>query len=82
MPEIFSKRIDLSIENLHGVVKSMHDVLVYGRTVAEHDENLYELFKVIVENGMTLNQDKCFFSENEVEFLGYVVSSEGIRPFY
>ena len=34
----------------------------------------------MTENKMELKLEKCFFLYTEIEFLGYVVSAEGIRP--
>uniref|UniRef100_A0A7M5X7U7 Reverse transcriptase domain-containing protein n=1 Tax=Clytia hemisphaerica TaxID=252671 RepID=A0A7M5X7U7_9CNID len=80
MPEIFSKKMDEVVEGLEGVIKSMDDFLVYGKNVQEHDENLDRLFKKLEEYNVTLNEQKCKFRRSEVEFLGHLISAEGIKP--
>ena len=58
----------------------MDDILVFGKTKAEHDETLEKVFKLLALNGMSLSLDKCIFGKSEVEYLGYTVNSNGIRP--
>ncbi len=82
MPEIFTKRLDNLLSHLSGVARSMDDMLIHGETEEEHDERLYRLLKVLEENGITLNLDKCKFNQSEVEFLGHVISAEGIKPLH
>ena len=43
MQEIFSKKIDYSIDGLDGFVKSTNDFLVFGKDIAEHDKRLRTL---------------------------------------
>ena len=80
MPEIFSKRMDELLRGLPGVVKSMDDFLIFGKTKIDHDQRVRKVMDVMEENGMTLNIEKCKFSRDEVEFLGHMISKEGVRP--
>ena len=57
----------------------MDDILVFGKTDAELDEDLEETLKTLQSAGLTLNEDKCEFSKPSVEFLGTIFESEGIR---
>ena len=56
----------------------MDDVFVYGRTKAEHDQRLEAVFVKLQESGITLNKEKCTFSQTQVQFLGQVLTPEGI----
>ena len=80
MPEIFSKRLDVLMQGVKGVSKSMDDFIVYGRNVQEHDENLRNTLQIMREDNMTLNLEKCFFRQTEANFLGYQIISEGVLP--
>ena len=55
----------------------MDDILVFEATQEEHDDRLRTVLKRIQESGMTLNSDKCQFSQKRVKFLGH---STGIHP--
>ena len=68
------------LTGLEGVVCMMDDVLIHGQTAKEHDERLDRVLQRLQEAGLTLNRQKCHFSQSQVKFLGQIVDSDGIRP--
>ena len=58
----------------------MDDVLIHGTTREEHGERLSKVLQRLQELGMTLNSEKCHFTQTSVKFLGHVVDSSGIKP--
>ena len=58
----------------------MDDILVHGKTQEEHDERLSKVLHQLRDAGVTLNSEKCQFSQNQVTFLGQVIDISGIRP--
>ena len=79
-PEHFQRRMSDLLSDLDGVVCMIDDVLVHGRTVEEHDKRLVAVLHRLEQAGLTLNQEKCRFSQSQVKFLGQVVDQSGIRP--
>ena len=80
-PEHFQNRMVTEVtEGLEGVVCHIDDVLVWGRTQAEHDDRLHAVLEKIQKAGITLNIEKYDPSRSEVSFLGHVVSASGISP--
>ena len=63
-----------------GVVYFIDDILVKGHTCTEHEANLHKVLHSIREYGLHLNKAKCVFFQEELEFLGHLISSEGIKP--
>ena len=80
VPEYFQCQMSKCLRDLDGVVCLMNDVLVHGKTVSEHDERLAKVLQIIQKVGMTLNKDKCQFSQKSIMFLGQLTDSSGIRP--
>ena len=70
-PEHFQKRMSEILTNLDGVVCQMDDILVFGKSYHEHDQRLRAALKRIRNAGLTLNKEKCQFSQTEVKFLGH-----------
>ena len=56
------------------------DVLIHGRTQEEHDHRLDAALARIRNAGVTLNAEKCEFSQSRVKFLGHIVDGNGIQP--
>ena len=66
--------------DMEGVVCLIDDVLIHGHTQEEHDERLLKVLCRLQKEGLTLNKEKCKFSQQQVPFLGQVVDESGIRP--
>ena len=79
-PEHFQKRMSSILAGLDGVVCLIDDVLVFGRSQSEHDNRLQYTLERIQNSGVTLNYEKCVFSQNSVTFLGRIVDQNGTKP--
>ena len=76
--EIFQNAIRETLSGIEGAINISDDILVYGRTQDDHDRALKETFERLRAKGLTLHRGKCVFSENSLEFFGYVFSDKGI----
>lgn len=69
----------LKHENWQSCLIYLDDVLIFGLTAAEHNERLRAVLQRIREANLKLSPTKCHFFRKEVEYLGHIVSSEGIK---
>ena len=58
----------------------LDNLLVYSKTQEEHDSHVLIVLRRLREHGVYVKLEKYSFDCNQVEFLGYVISLEGI-PF-
>ena len=79
-PSTWQKLLEHTLRGIPNCFIYLDDVLCWGKTKSDHDNTLKAVFKRLAENGMALSVDKCNFGQPEVDYLGYRVSSEGIRP--
>ena len=56
----------------------LDDIIVFGRTFKEHLDRLEEVFLRLREAGLKLKPSKCHLLRDQVEFLGHVVSADGV----
>ena len=56
------------------------DILVMGETLEDHLHNLKRVLQRLTEAGLKLKPAKCHFLQKKVEYLGHIVSAEGIAP--
>ena len=78
--EIFQNTIRETLEGLNGCINISDDILVYGSNQKEHDNNLRSVLVRLQSRNLTLNKLKCEFKKTNVEYFGYVFSSQGISP--
>ncbi|XP_063072782.1 uncharacterized protein K02A2.6-like [Engraulis encrasicolus] len=79
-PEIFQREMSTLLREHKGTVVVMDDILVSGKTKAEHDSNLKAVLQTIKASGLKLNKDKCHFAQPELRYFGHVIGADGIKP--
>ena len=77
-PSIFQKIMDQILPKLPGVVCYLDDILVTDKDTQEHFSNLEAVLQKLQEHNLRIKSTKCKFLQNSVEYLGQVVSAQGI----
>ena len=57
----------------------LDDIIIFSSTVEEHLKRIEEVLQRLRKANLMLKPSKCHFFRKEVEFLGHIVSQEGIR---
>jgi hypothetical protein len=60
------------------VIVYLDDILVYSRTKKKHLEHLDQVLQLLRKNKLFGKLKKCDFFKSEVEFLGHLVSDQGL----
>ena len=60
------------------VVVYIDDILIYSSTIEEHQKMVKEVLSRLHANGLAVSLEKCEWNQPKVEFLGYIISQEGI----
>jgi hypothetical protein len=60
------------------VVVFLDDVLIYSRNMEEHKDHLKQVFQLLKSHNLHLKLSKCSFARDKLEFLGHVISKEGV----
>ncbi|RXN13999.1 putative protein K02A2.6-like protein [Labeo rohita] len=66
----------LGLPNVHCY---LDDILVTGRTEAEHLENLDAVLGRLEEFGLHVERGKCDFFKDSLEYLGHIIDAEGLH---
>ena len=79
-PEEFQRRLTETLDGLRGVQVVADDILIYGQSREEHDQNLREFFKRARKTSLKLNKAKCQFLKTELPYIGHVLTQNGVKP--
>ncbi|MBW0514846.1 hypothetical protein O181_054561 [Austropuccinia psidii MF-1] len=71
--DIFQDPLDV-----YGVVY-LDDIMVFSKSEEEHVTHVSTVLSRFVDNSLFARASKCLFHVSSVEYLGYVVSSEGLK---
>ncbi|GJP84276.1 hypothetical protein CLOP_g14339 [Closterium sp. NIES-67] len=61
------------------VIIYLDDILIYSKTREQHLKDLEAVFQRLQQHRLITKGSKCEFLKQELEFLGHVISMEGIR---
>lgn len=70
----------ISDEGLEGTFAYIDDVTIGGIGKHDHDKNLNRFMEVAKKYNLTLNLDKCSFSQDSISILGYQINNKTVRP--
>ena len=78
----YQRMMDICLAGLPSdrVLAYMDDIVVFTKTFDEHVTALEEVLNRLEAAGVTLKPSKCVIASDRVEFLGYELSSDGIKP--
>ena len=79
-PEKFQSAIVNMFSDISGVECVMDDILIHAKTQEEHDEILKKVLNRAREQHLKLNRQKCKISMTEVDYVGHVVTADGLKP--
>jgi transposase InsO family protein len=76
----FQRVMDVAMRGLNFKVCIVYldDIVVFSKTLEEHMTNLAAVLQRLREAGLKLKPSKCRIARTKVEFLGHVVSDQGV----
>jgi hypothetical protein len=63
----------------HFVLVFFDDILIYRKTWQSHLAHVDQVLQLLSQHKKILKKSKCAFGASEVEYLGHIVSKDGVR---
>lgn len=76
----FQRHMHLILRGLDFVFPYQDDLLIASENKEQHLQHLKIVFHRLREHGMTINADKCVFGKSEVNYLGHLITINGLSP--
>ena len=81
LQHIFELLINKVLKGLHKfAVTYLDDIIIFSKYEEEHLEHLRIIFQRLKEAGLKLKRSKCDFMKTQIQYLGHLISSDGIQP--
>ena len=77
---IFQRAMDKMFSNLKCVFIYLDDILVFSDDEESHLKDLDSVFEVFNKYNLKVSLSKCAFCVKELDFLGFNISADGLRP--
>ena len=80
-PDVFQEKMNKLFNGLEYVRTYIDDLLIIGnKSVDDHINKLDKVLSKSNENDFKVNAEKSFFARNELEYLGFRITRQGIMP--
>ena len=79
-PAYFQKLINDVLKGCKFAMGYLDDIIIYSRSEKEHLEHLEEIFTRLKTAGLKLKLEKCCFFKKHIQYLGHLISADGIQP--
>ena len=79
-PAYFQRLINKVLVGLDFAFRYLDDILIYSPDVPTHLVHMRQLFQRLREADLKLNREKCNFFKSHIQYLGHLISGEGIKP--
>ena len=80
-PDVFQGKMSELMESLEYVRAYLDDLLcIFKLSLEDHQEKLEEVLRWLCDAGLKVNAAKLTFCALEIEYLGYVLTRDGIKP--
>ncbi|MCP4336259.1 MAG: hypothetical protein GY679_00190, partial [Mycoplasma sp.] len=74
---IFCRAVEQTLQGLDGVDSYIDNILIHGRTKAEHDRNLLAVCSRLEQAGFRLNKKKVLICKTTLPMLGSILHARG-----
>ena len=68
------------LKDLPFVMAYLDDIIIYSSTPEEHLEHMRTVFKKLRDTKFSMKLSKCHFFAKEIQYLGHIPGTEGIKP--
>lgn len=58
----------------------LDDILIFSGTIQEHKDSIHKIFNALRKHNLKIQVDKCSFFSKSTEYLGHILTTEGIKP--
>ena len=79
-PAYFQELMTGVLKDLPFAMAYLDDIIIYSSNPEEHLEHIRMVFEKLHDAKLSMKLSKCHFFAKEIQYLGHILGSEGIKP--
>lgn len=81
-PSTFQRAMDHILRGIQNkfCLIYMDDLIIFSTSLQEHEQHIRQVFDRLRLFNLKIQLDKCEFLRKEVEYLGHLVTTDGVKP--
>lgn len=79
-PSIFQETMDKILVGIKDVYCYLDDILIGGKDFEDCQKKVHEVFERLDKHNVKVNEGKCEYFKEKLEFLGFIISGIGLHP--
>lgn len=81
-PATFQRMMNVILTGIQGIKCFVYqdDIIIYGKSIQDHNLKLTSVLEIIRKANLKLQPAKCEFLRREINYLGHVITENGIKP--
>ena len=79
-PSSFQRLMETVVHGIQDVIVYIDDLLLHSGEIKDHLQLIDTVLGRLVQHGVKINLQKCVFMSQEVAYLGFKLTPEGIKP--
>ena len=79
-PAYFQRLINEVLTDCNFAIGYLDDIIIFRKTEEECLQHLVEIFECLRKAGLKLKLQKCSLFKKHIQYLGHLISDEGIQP--
>ena len=79
-PAYFQELMTGVLKDLPFAMAYLDDIIIYSSTPEEHLEHIKTVFEKLRHAKLSMKLSKCHFFTKEIQYLGHILGTEGIKP--
>ena len=68
------------LKDFNFAIAYLDDIIIFSRTAEENLDHIRQVFKKLRSAHLSMKLSKCHFVMKEIQYLGHILSTKGIRP--
>ena len=79
-PAYFQELMTGVLKDFPFTIAYLDDIIIFSRTAEEHLYHIRQVFKKLHNAHLWMQLSKCHFFAKEIQYLGHILSTTGIKP--